>query len=225
MFTQERMKRIYAPTRSPDEWRKILAEPEKQWKTGCSARSLAYAWEEAKGFPAAVKAVLNQSFPGIDPLIILPEHQVALPGGKAASQNDVWVLAKSASELISIAVEGKVAETFGPAIGEWNSDASPGRRKRFVFLTELLRLADVPTGTRYQLLHRTASAVLEAERFNAQHAVLLVHSFSPENMWFEDFAAFVNLFGRTAKVDQLWKQKETGLRLSTSRGCTETRRT
>ena len=197
------MKRIYTPTQSVADWQALLADPEKHWKTGCSARSLAYAWEDADGFPATVRTVLNQTFPGIEPLIIVPEHQVALPGGKAASQNDVWVLAKSNDELISIAVEGKVAEPFGPAIEEWNPDASAGRQTRFTFLKELLELDDVPVSARYQLLHRTASAVLEAKRFNAQHAVLLIHSFSPENQWFEDFASFVNLFGQASQVDQM----------------------
>ncbi len=197
------MKRIYTPTQSVAEWRALLAEPEKQWKTGYSARSLAYAWEEADGLPAEVDTVLSHRFPGIEPLVILPEHQVPLPGGKAASQNDAWVLAKSNDQLISIAVEGKVAEPFGPTIAEWNPDASAGRQKRFTFLKDLLQLDDIPANIRYQLLHRTASAVLEAQRFNARHAVLLIHSFSPENQWFEDFASFVNLFGQTAQVDQV----------------------
>jgi hypothetical protein len=197
------MKRIYVPTSNVHDWQQLLAEPEKQWKSGFSARALAYAWEEADGFPIRVKNVLNSSLPNIEPLLILPEHQVSLPGGSAASQNDVWVLAKSGRGLISIAVEGKVSEPFGPTIREWNPDASSGRQERFAYLKRLLQLPDIPVDTRYQLLHRTASAVLEAERFNAQHAVLLIHSFSPENQWFDDFARFVNLFGKTAQVDQI----------------------
>jgi hypothetical protein len=39
----------------------------------------------------------------------------------------------------------------------------------------------VPDAIRYQLLHRAASVVIEAERFNASYAVLPVHSFSPLN--------------------------------------------
>lgn len=197
------MKRIYTPTRSVADWRELLAEPEKQWKTGYSARSLAYAWEESDGFPATVQTVLNQSFPGIKPLLILPEHHVPLPGGKAASQSDAWVLARAGNELVSIAVEGKVEEPFGPTVAEWDPDASAGRQKRFAFLKSLLQLDDVPDGTRYQVLHRTASAALEAQRFNAHHAVLMVHSFSPQNLWFEHFAAFVGLFGQTAQVDRI----------------------
>jgi len=197
------MKRIYTPTQSFRDWQMLLAEPERHWKTGYSARALAYAWEEADGFPSEVGTVLGQRFPGIEPLLILPEHQVSLPGGKAASQNDVWVLAKSSDQLISIAVEGKVAEPFGPTLSEWDPDASAGRQKRYAFLKDLLQIDDIPSSTRYQLLHRTASAVIEAQRFNAQHAVLLIHSFSPDNKWFDDFASFVGLFGQTAQVDQL----------------------
>ena len=40
---------------------------------------------------------------------------------------------------------------------------------------------------RYQLLHRAASAMVEARRFNAAHAMMLVHSFSPSDEWFDDY--------------------------------------
>lgn len=51
---------------------------------------------------------------------------------------------------------------------------------------------------RYQLLHRTASAIIEAHRFNAAHAVMLVHSFSQTGEWFGDYAEFVCLMGGDA---------------------------
>jgi len=54
---------------------------------------------------------------------------------------------------------------------------------------------------RYQLIHRTASALLEADRFCASHALMLVHSFSQSHAWFEDYAAFVGLYGREAVVN------------------------
>jgi len=196
------MKRTYVPTRCVHDWQQLLAKPEEQWKPGFSARCLAHAWEEADGFPSSVESVLRQSFPDIAPLLILPEHRVPLPGGRAASQNDVWVLAKSRGELVSIAVEGKVSEPFGPTVAAWNCDASPGRQKRLAFLKGLLLLSDIPDSIRYQLVHRTASAIIEAERFTAQHAVLLVHSFSPNNERLEDFASFVSLFGGAAHVDR-----------------------
>jgi len=56
---------------------------------------------------------------------------------------------------------------------------------------------------RYQLLHRTASALIEAQRFNAPNALMLVYSFSRENKWFEDYQQFLALFGVAGKVDSL----------------------
>ena len=60
-----------------------------------------------------------------------------------------------------------------------------------------------PDNIFYQLLHRTASAVIEAERFGTAQAVMLVHSFSTSNRWFEEYKAFVGLFGVIAEVGRL----------------------
>jgi hypothetical protein len=45
---------------------------------------------------------------GLEPLLIVPEYRIPLPGGKRASQTDVLVLARGATGLVTIAVEGKV---------------------------------------------------------------------------------------------------------------------
>jgi hypothetical protein len=42
--------------------------------------------------------------------------------------------------------------------------------------------------------------LIEAERFCAGHALMLVHSFSQTHEWFEDYAAFARLLGCEAKV-------------------------
>lgn len=138
------MNRIDTPAEPVDDWRRLLADPDKHWKTGFSAHSLAHAWEDTDGFPSTVKFGLGQTFPAIEPLIVLPEHWVALPGGKAASQNAVWVLAKSGGEFISITILGKVSESSGPTLREWNPDTSTVRQKRFAFLQRLLELDDIP---------------------------------------------------------------------------------
>jgi hypothetical protein len=73
---------------------------------------------------------------------------------------------------------------------------TPGKLKRLEFIQSKLGLGgELPKTIRYQLLHRTVSAVIEAERFRAKSAVMLVHSFSQECLWFEDFQAFLQLFG------------------------------
>ena len=48
---------------------------------------------------------------------------------------------------------------------------------------------------RYQLLHRTASAVIAAQQFGARLAVMVVHSFSPSHQWHDDYQAFAREFG------------------------------
>ena len=114
-----------------------------------------------------VKSVLTQAppFRDLEMLIAIPEHQVRLPGSSSPSQSDLWVLARCGDELVSIAVEGKVSESFGPTIAEWGYDSSPGRQQRLKLLCSSLDLEfPTPKEIRYQLLHHTASAILEAKR-------------------------------------------------------------
>jgi hypothetical protein len=199
------MTRILIPASSPEDWKQFLAEPEKQWKSGYSARSLAYCWHESDGVPPEISSVLGQvpSLKDLKTIFAIPEHKVSLPGGRAASQNDVWVLGESSSGLVSIAVEGKVSEPFGPTVGEWFEEKTPGKEERLRFLCSKLGLEyPPPLDVRYQLFHRTVSAILEAERFRAKDAVMVVHTFSRTNEWFEDYQHFLALFGLEAGINQ-----------------------
>jgi hypothetical protein len=176
----------------------LLADPEEHWKPGYSAYELATRWEAADGFPPEVTALLDQQegTRAATPLLGIPEHKVPLAGGARASQTDLWVLARTAMGLLSIAVEGKVSESFGPTVGSWGPDTMPGRSRRWEAICRLLEVdtACEPT-IRYQLFHRTASALLEAQRFHAAAAALVVHSFSPTHESFADFQQFVKLLG------------------------------
>jgi hypothetical protein len=200
------MSEILIPASSAEQWKAFLAEPDKQWRRGYSARTLAHCWHDTPGFPEEVETVLHQAVPfrQIEMVLGVPEHQVPLPGGARPSQNDLWVLGRTPEGLVSIAVEGKVGEPFGPTIEEWDYTTSAGKRKRLQFLCSLLNLSfPPPNNTRYQLLHRTASAILEAKRFFAKYAVMLVHSFSEANQWIDDYERFVSLFGINGAPDQL----------------------
>ena len=203
------MNKFYIPTDGPETWKKFLADPDNQWKTGYSARSLAHCWEEAQGFPESANKVFKESpfeiFQSIEFLLGIPEHKVDLPPkGGHPSQNDLFVLAKSKDELISIAVEGKVNESLGPLVSEWIEEGSPGKFQRLEFLINLLELSNRDLSQiRYQLLHRTASALIEARRFCTPHALMMVHSFSQEHRWFGDYAAFVALYGVEAELNTI----------------------
>ena len=204
----KRTSKIFIPSKSPEDWKGLLAEPDKQWKTGYSAKALAYCWEEAGGFPKSVQKVFSQTsyplFKGMIPLLILPEYQVPLPGGARPSQNDIFVLAHSNEGLVTITVEGKVKEPFGPTVSEWLKNSSPGKQLRLEFLRERLELMnDSLDHIRYQLLHRTASVLIEAKWFNASSAVMLVHSFSQDQAWFEDYNEFLKLFDQIGKPDSV----------------------
>ena len=193
------MGKFFVPTIGPESWKGLLAEPEKQWRTGFSAKTLANCWEQSGGFPPSVSKVLKDSgikkLGSMEFLLAFPEWPTSLPGGRQSSRSDILVLAKADGQLATLAVEGKVSEPFGPTVSEWQKSDSPGKRTRLAFLRQVLGLGQSPLEQiRYQLLHRTASALIEANRFNASLAIMLVHSFDRDNAWIDDYQAFLSLF-------------------------------
>lgn len=198
----------YLPTVGAESWKHLLAEPEKQWRTGYSAKALAHCWEDARGFPKSVRQVLKSSPDKAlqEPAFILgiAEHRTPLPPASGApSQSDILVLAKSGADLITITVEGKVADPFGPWVSEWLQDASPGKEERLTFICEALQVRkEAVQSIHYQLLHRTVATLLEAERFSAKYALMLVHSFSQTHRWFNEYAQFAALLaGKTVQAE------------------------
>jgi hypothetical protein len=84
------MTRIHIPSTGPEDWRSLLADPEKHWARGYSARTLAHSWEAQDGFPPEIERLLDQdsALKAAEPLFIFPEWKVPLPGGSRPSQND-----------------------------------------------------------------------------------------------------------------------------------------
>jgi hypothetical protein len=196
------LNRVFIPTAGIGDWRRRLADPEKQWQREASAFETAVSWECAagtpRGIPASIAAVLDQDADLRDSslLLALPEHKVPLPGGSRASQTDVWALLRCPTGMVSMAVEGKAEESFGETLETWQKDASPGKAQRLAHLCEVLQVTSAfPANIRYQLLHRTASALLEARRFGAAHAVMLVQAFRPTGDSFSDYQAFGQCLG------------------------------
>jgi hypothetical protein len=210
------MKRIFAPTRGPQTWRRFVAKPKTQWKDGYSAKELAASWEKAwdehGDFPPEVRRVFASYGPpfaeSLELVLAIPEYQVKLPPeGRRPSCNDLFVLATTGSELAVIMVEGKVSEPFGDMMVKWRSNQSEGKVEREAALKRVLGITrEVGDKLRYQLLHRTASAVIEAKRFGAPYAVMLVHSFSHRNESLEDYRMFFSeLYGVAGVVGELVK--------------------
>lgn len=204
--------KIYLPATSPEDWKRFLADP-MHWKYDHSAMSLAYCWQEADGFPTVARKVFRDSgiklFQDIEILLALPEHKVPLPQKGPASQNDIFVLAKGNGQLISITVEGKALESFGDLVSVWKT--SPGKEKRLIFLCNVLGLQQSQVlDIGYQLIHRTVSALLEAKRFTATNALMLVHSFKENAESLKDFQKFASLFGIEAEPNTINKADTLG---------------
>lgn len=213
------MSRVFIPANKPEDWKLLLAKPDKHWRTGYSAKALAYCWQEANGFPECVKRVFKDSvievFQNIELLLAFPEYKVPLPGGRRASQSDIFILAKGNDQLVSIAVEGKVEESFGEIVANWKLKYGVGKERRLYFLCGLLELDENNIDhIRYQLLHRTASALIEAKRFKAENALMLVHSFSKLNEKddeeFQDYCQFLRLFDKHGKMNSVVFAKSIG---------------
>lgn len=199
------MSRILAFTSDPQDWKDLLADPAKQWKRGYSARTLAHCWEASDGFPPEVARPFTMSneelLAGLAPILAIPEFKVCLPGGNRASQNDIFVLARSVAGPVVVMVEGKVNESFGPTIQSWRKEVSPGKKARMAFLERTLGLESSPPAlVRYQLLHRAASAIIVGEQYRASAAVLVIHSFSPKIAGWKDYQVFTQLFGLEAQT-------------------------
>ncbi len=76
------MSTIYIPASGPEDWKQFLAEPDRQWKDGYSAKELATCRQNADGFPSNIKRIFNQSdiplFNNIEFLLAIPEYKVPL---------------------------------------------------------------------------------------------------------------------------------------------------
>jgi hypothetical protein len=201
--------KIYVPTKGVDSWKELLANPTKQSKPGFSARTLANCWEigvQENGFPEEFGQPLNDLGFHLKVLLAIPEYKVSLNNEKAPSQNDLFVLCKevNSNELIVVMVEGKVSESFDKSIKNWYLNKSSGKKTRFEFLAEKLKInpniSDYDL-LRYQLFHRTVSAILTAEEFCVKKAMILVHSFSSENKWHEDYSAFAKTLNPNLRAE------------------------
>ncbi|ADW18802.1 hypothetical protein Despr_2666 [Desulfobulbus propionicus DSM 2032] len=206
----EKKSRIFPFTTGVEDWQALLADPDRHWRKGYSARTLAYCWESSEELPEEVAQPFAESMDpllaNLQPVIGIPEFKVPLPGGRNSSQNDIFILSRSTAGPVCIMVEGKVSESFGPRVTDWLKNASEGKMKRLEFLLDSLGLTSLPDDTiRYQLLHRAVSAIITAEQFRAVAAVMLIHSFSRELVGWLDYSRFASLFEVEAVVGSLQK--------------------
>lgn len=121
-----------------------------------------------------------------------------------------------------LAVEAKVDETFGPTLEQKRATATGGQLARIAYLeSELGRAVPFPDAVRYQLLHRSVSALLTARAFHAPVGIMLIQSFSPVSAWRGDFVAFCQELGCSSLSADLFEVhgiKDTRLILGWCKG-------
>ena len=169
------------PITKPEDVIPRLAKQKMHWKKGYSAYELAHSWVRAKGIPCPVAAVLHQvaDFRRMELVEGFFEKDTDLRSREQPSQTDLLALIGDGDGFAVLGIEGKVDEPFGPLISEWLVNASPTKQTRLSELRKTLGLTGCDVSNlRYQLLHRTAAAIYEAQRYKVRRAVMLVHSFS-----------------------------------------------
>ena len=146
------------------------------------------SWElaakSASGLPEPIAKLLRENnYPDPTLIFAVAEHKVDLPGGTAASQSDVWAVVNTSSGMLSMTVEAKAKEPFGDEpLEKWlvagKSERSISNRKaRWEYVRSHLPSCDSLLQARYQMLHRCASAVIEAKRLGLNHAAFVVQAF------------------------------------------------
>lgn len=193
-----------------DDWQGLAGAD--KWVPGRSAYELAHCWHQFKGLPKPIGNALNNSgHPLLRRLSVdlcLVEKPVFLDSKTGPSMTDLMGYGRNEKgDAVILAVEGKADEPFASRVSAWvrgeqnnpsmQAKPRPTRMRRLKFLSRHLSFAISPDSPlRYQLVHRTVSAVLEAQLHGAVAAVVLIHAFGPgtsKNL--SDFSEFLTELG------------------------------
>jgi hypothetical protein len=189
--------RLYVPLIEPEDVVRYLGKQESHWKEGRSAHALTQLWFRKNGFPASVATVLKSHpvFNTAELVDAFLERQVDLGTAGRPSQTDLLAVVGLDQGIAIVAVEGKAGESFGEPANKW-LDGSASKKTRLDKLCTTLGLpSDKARLLRYQLLHRSASAIYEAKRYRTDIAAILIHSFDDARNGFSDFSAFLQTLG------------------------------
>jgi len=187
-----------SPLSNPEDVINFLGKGRAHWRGEYSACETAHSWFQADGLPATIQSIL-QTDPVLSGAMLKKayfEKQTDLDNLGRPSQTDVIAIVATNSGQAVLGVEGKVEESFGPLVSDWN-DYSPGKLRRLANLVERLGLKPSAAigSLRYQLLHRTVATLLEAERFATTEAAMIVQSFSSKMSGFSAFEEFSSALG------------------------------
>lgn len=199
-------KMIYIPEKEIEDWKELLADPDKQWKDGYSAKELAKYWHGKNEIPKEIHQLIHKGVniprDDIEIIFAIPEYKVDIPGGNRPSQNDLFLLLKTGASTGVMMIEAKCMESFGPIVGDWKNDEelNNGKKTRLDYLSKLLEINGKNIDKiRYQLLHRTASAIIMAKKIKCDFAIMAVQSFRFSEESFNDYTSFLELLALDAR--------------------------
>ena len=192
------IRRLHVPLKAPEDVISHLGKP-SHWKEGRSAKCLVDQWWHANALPSTVARMLDHTseWQGAELVDAYVERQTSLEDGRPShSQSDLLAIVALENRLGIIAIEAKVDEGFDKTVSEWLGNDSFGKVRRLTKLCELLGISPDGIGDlRYQLLHRAASAILEAKRYRASQTAMIIQSWCPNASGFQDFVAFSQVVG------------------------------
>ena len=191
------IRRLHLPLKSPEDVKPHLGSP-GHYKEGYSAFCLVNGWMAENGIPELVRLTLD-TVPALQQAILREgflEREVSLGDGARNSQTDLLCLLDINKQRVVMSVEGKVRETFGNLVEKELETASAFKKTRIERLAEILGLSlKDAKPLRYQLIHRTAAAIFEAQRFHSKTAIMMVHSFDAEDAGSADYRRFASSIG------------------------------
>lgn len=211
------------PLKTIDDW--IEAVGRKNWVPSYSAYECAMRWRGVTSvLPEPLNYVMRNSgievLQGLRPESIVAEHAVFLDTLTTPSRTDIMAFcSNSTHDRVVVAVEAKSREPFSDRVFRWIRTADRTvsaqqqklfdvsnaivvrKERRLAFLNQVLGTnIDINSELRYQLVHRTASAVLEARNLRAKAAIVVIQAFQPsvENLFdFSDYLDALNVSGAT----------------------------
>jgi len=220
------MNTLHIETQGVSCWRARLANPATQWERGYSALETAVSWETAakssSGLPKPIETLLlNFGYASPELLLAVAEHKVPLAGKGNDSQCDVWALIKTSIGTLSLSVEAKAKEPFGDGnktLDVWLKEGADAKNRqlRWGNVKENLPQVDGDDYSQvpYQLLHRCATAVIEANRFGLQHAIFIVQAFESPDKNFLMYSRLCQAMGINAQRGQMSGVKVGNISLS-----------
>jgi MFS family permease len=138
----------------------------------------------------------------ITPMLLVYRHTLALGTGTLEAMFGFYALGLIPGLLLA-----------GPLSDARGRHDRGGKQRR---LAALLKTLGMPPGTaadhlRYQLLHTTAAAVIEARRFNARDAMMVVHAFGGHGGGYDAYAEFADAIGATPERGHITLARDAGM--------------